>query len=166
MKRALSTIYCFLPIWLLLSSCGPAGAGPQAWIDEPLNNTAAPLAPLAIIAHASDNDGVASIEFYVDGELQGYADAGGRRLGWAEYEGWSPQGPGEYLIGAKGIDNQGTAGAMATSLVIVSGEAVAGPAEQLQPAETEPPATEPPAAEPAAAEPAPAEAADHWGLML
>jgi hypothetical protein len=152
MKRVPIFICRILPVWLLLSSCGQSGAGPQAWIDTPLNNTIAPLAKLPLMAHASDSDGVAIIEFYVNGELRVSVDAGGGRLGWAEYEGWSPPGPGEYLIGAKGIDKNGNSGALATSLVIVSGEELAVPVEDKIPAETEPPEAEPPVAEPPPAE--------------
>ena len=119
---------------VILYACSAATSGPQAWIDIPLDNTTAPLAPLAVIAHASDGSGVASIEFYANDQLIAAVNTGGARLTTAEIE-WTPPGPGTYLIGARGVNNNGSAGTTATSLVSVSGDVVAMPKEE----ETAPP---------------------------
>jgi uncharacterized protein YraI len=104
------------------SSCATAGAGPQAWIDKPLDNTTAPVAPLSIIAHASHGGGVARMEFTIDGTTQWTIDTGGGSLVWQQVE-WNPPGPGTYLVGARGVGADGAAGALATSLVTISDEA-------------------------------------------
>ncbi|MCJ7435770.1 MAG: Ig-like domain-containing protein [Anaerolineales bacterium] len=114
---------------VILYACGTTAAGPQAWVDTPLDNTTVPLAPLTLMAHASDSNGVASIEFYANDQLLVSAGAGGARLGRAQYE-WTPPGPGTYMIGARGISNGGTTGALATSLVTISGNVTLTPTEE------------------------------------
>lgn len=118
----------------LASACGTPTQGPQAWIDVPIDNTTIPLAPLVVIAHASDSSGVASMEFYANDQLIAAVNSGGERLTSAEIE-WNPPVPGTYLIGARAINNNGSAGAMATSLVTITGDLVAMPEEE----ETAPP---------------------------
>ena len=109
---------------VIVCSCAPAGGGPQAWIDAPLDNTTVPLAPLTITAHASAAGGVASIEFTIDDQsLTSVKTANGGRLEWRAVE-WTPPGPGTYRIGARGVGNDGATGPLATSMVTVSGEAV------------------------------------------
>ena len=147
MKPVISLFIVTVLACLLLSACGTTAAGPQAWIDKPLDNTSAPLAPLSIIAHASDSDGVVGIEFYADNQLLIYMEADGGRLGWAEYE-WNPPGSGDYLIGARGVSNNGAVGTLATSWVrIIEAEESAPTQDEV---ETEPPITEPSVEEPPA----------------
>ena len=105
----------------LLASCATASAGPQAWIDKPLENTTAPLAPLSIIAHASADGGVASMEFAIDDQPYRAVAADGGRLVWQQVE-WTPPRPGTYRVSARGIGANGAEGAYATSLVTISGE--------------------------------------------
>ena len=107
----------------LLASCATASAGPQAWIDKPLENTTAPLAPLSIIAHASADGGVASMEFAIDDQPYRAVAADGGRLVWQQVE-WTPPRPGTYRVSARGIGANGAEGAYATSLVTISGEEV------------------------------------------
>jgi len=135
MKYPYSLMTFILLAALLLNSCGASAPGPQAWIDTPLDNTIAPLAPLPIMAHASDSNGVAGIEFYANDQLLASVSADGGRLGWAEYE-WTPPEPGTYLVGARGIDNNGTAGALATSRVTISGTVTLTPTEEKISTET------------------------------
>lgn len=105
---------------LVLTGCGVSSGGPQAWLDRPLNNSTVPLAPLTIQAHASDEDGVAQIEFFANDTPLFTVDTEGKRLGEAIVQ-WSPPGPGTYLITAQAVDKGGNRGALATSRVTVSG---------------------------------------------
>ncbi|MFC2052985.1 Ig-like domain-containing protein [Chloroflexota bacterium] len=120
-KRAafILTISCIT--LLVLSGCATSSPGPQAWIDYPLNDTNMPLASLNIIAHASHADGVAGIEFSVDGVQIAAVSVSGRRLEDAALE-WSPPQAGKYTIEVRGVDSSGNSGAYATSVVIVGGE--------------------------------------------
>jgi hypothetical protein len=106
---------------VILCSCAPTGAGPQAWIDAPLDNTTVPLAPLIITAHASAAGGVARIEFTIDDQSIQSVLTDGNRLEWRAVQ-WTPPGPGTYVVGARGIGIDGTAGALATSRVTISGK--------------------------------------------
>jgi hypothetical protein len=106
----------------VLGACAHAGAGPQAWIDSPLDNTTAPLAPLTIIAHASHAGGVASFEFYADDQsILSQPTLKHERLEWMAIE-WNPPEPGTYVMGVRGIGADGTAGSLATSRVTISGK--------------------------------------------
>jgi len=117
------------PVWLvaavvllggLLGSCAARGAGPQAWIDTPLDNTVLPLGPVTIIAHASAEGGVAAMEFTIDDQPYRSVAADGGRLVWREVE-WNPPGFGTYRIGVRGIGADGAAGSLVSSLVTISG---------------------------------------------
>jgi hypothetical protein len=103
---------------LLLSACQQAGAGPRTWIDQPLDDSTFPLQPIILQAHASDSDGVDSIEFYLEDQTLIHADAGGGRLGQAMYE-WLPPGEGEYTIFARSTDTIGNTGMAASSFIII-----------------------------------------------
>ncbi len=98
------------------------GAGPMTWIDQPLDGMHFPVQKLTLQAHASDEDGVASIQFYVGESPVQTVSAGGTRLGEAAIE-WMPPGPGTYLIGASAVDGQGNSGSRAVAQISV-GEVV------------------------------------------
>ena len=119
MKRICFALLFSLIITIVLGSCGETGIGPQTWIDTPQNNTTAPLAPLTIMAHASDTDGISAIEFIIDSKNIYSVQTGGKRMESSQVE-WTPPGPGIYLIGARGINNSGIAGALATSRITIS----------------------------------------------
>jgi hypothetical protein len=106
-----------------LVACGASTQGPTTWMDRPLDGTHVPLASITIQAHASDEDGVASIEFYVSESLIASIPAGGIRLGQASID-WMPPGPGTYTIIARAIDSQGNFGPQ-TNLQISVGDLVA-----------------------------------------
>lgn len=126
-RRMSSAIIIIMSVFLY--ACGTTAAGPQAWIDIPLDNTTLPLETLNIIAHASDAGGVASFEFYVnDQNILSPATIDHKRLESMQIQ-WSPPGPGTYLIGVRGISNSGIAGALATSLVTISGTVTLTPTE-------------------------------------
>lgn len=128
---------------LLLNACGASETGPQTWIDIPHDNTTVPLAPIPIMAHASDNNGVESFEFYVNGEFQISIEPRfdeNTRLGWAEWE-FTPARPGVYRIEVSAEDTSGSSGSPATSIITVTDEE-----EALSPAQA--PAPEEPGEEP------------------
>ncbi|HUV15271.1 MAG TPA: Ig-like domain-containing protein [Pelolinea sp.] len=52
----------------IFSACQKAGEGPRSWIDQPLENSVFPLGNIILQAHASDSDGVAVIEFFLEGQ--------------------------------------------------------------------------------------------------
>ncbi len=98
------TILCsllVLVLGLLLAACAPSSTqGPAAWIDQPLDGSVLPLGPQEVTAHASDGDGVTSLEFYVDGTLLVHAPAGGGVLEHAT-AGWDPSRPGIYTSASR-----------------------------------------------------------------
>ena len=103
---------------LFFSACQQTGQGPRTWIDQPLDESTFPLEPIILQAHASDIDGVDSIEFYLDDQTLIQVDAGGKRLGNATYE-WLPPGEGEYTIFAKSTDTVGNTGSAASTFVTI-----------------------------------------------
>ena len=115
---------------LVLNACGSQGHGPKTWIDVPLDNTTAPLAPLTLMAHASDNSSVAGIAFYVNDELLVFYETKGDRLESRQHE-WTPPEPGFYTIGANGINGAGDEGSLATAHVKILGT------DEIQPTKTE-----------------------------
>lgn len=132
---------------LLMAACGPAAGqstqGPTTWIDEPLDGSKLPLGPTEIMAHASDADGVASFDFYVNGALLAHAPGTGIApvdlyttsgddvlpsvgylASWTV--GWDPKTAGVYTITARATDSKGNTGPDATAVVTV-GEVQASP---------------------------------------
>ena len=121
MKRIQGIFISCLFASLLASACGTKGAGPQTWIDLPLDNTTAPLGPVTLMAHSSDNAGVNRIEFFVNGEEVYAPVTDGNRLESREYE-WTPLEPGEYKIQARGINGAGKKGSFASARITISGD--------------------------------------------
>jgi len=118
MRRSLSLLAAMGLAAATLSACNNSTQGPTTWIDQPLDGAHAPLATLTIMAHASDADGVATIEIFVSEELLGAVGAGGGRLGQASVE-WAPPDPGVYNIVARAIDTLGNYGPPASALITV-----------------------------------------------
>ena len=106
---------------LVLTACGARIAGPQTWIDLPLDDTTAPLAPLTLMAHSSDIAGVKQIEFFVNGEEVAVQATDGNRLESRRYE-WTPLEPGEYKIEARGVNGSGNKGAFTSVRIKVFGD--------------------------------------------
>ena len=119
MKQAIVCCAAVLLVALALVGCAASSTqGPMAWLDEPLDGAALPLEPTELMAHASDADGVASFEFYVNGALLVRSPAAGGMLADATV-GWNPSAPGVYTITARATDNQGNVGPEATAVVTV-----------------------------------------------
>jgi len=140
MRRFLVCCILLLTLSLMLAACGAAAQGPTTWLDRPLDGAILPLAPVTIQAHASDADGVASFQFFVDDAPLVTTSADGGRLGTATVE-WNPTEPGTYTVRARGVDNQGNAGSDATSVVTVGQVLTPSPPPSVAPEE---PPVEPP----------------------
>lgn len=106
-------------VLLLLAACGSSGSGPAAWIDQPLNGTRYSLEPLTVTVHASDSDGIASFDFFVDGTRVGTMAAEGGRLADASWE-WSPERAGEFSLTVIPVDMRGNRGEAAQTVVLIA----------------------------------------------
>jgi len=119
---------------LVLAACAAQGQGPMTWLDRPLDGATLPLEPITVQAHASDADGVASIEFFVDETSLTTASAGGGRLADATVE-WNPTEPATYTVRARATDSQGNPGSDATSVVTVGQVLAPSPPPTVAPEE-------------------------------
>jgi hypothetical protein len=122
MNNRFKTLLLSLVLILFAGCSKQAEVGPTTWIDIPPEDIALPLAPFAIMAHATSNNGVASIEFHVNGELKMSLAPrfdGDERLGWAEWE-FSPLSPGTYRIDVSAVDASGSTGAPDTAIVTIA----------------------------------------------
>jgi len=105
-------------LMFLLTSCQPSGPGPTAWIDQPLNSSKFAEGPITIQAHASDQDGVVAIDFFVMDEKVAEQKVSGGRLENTSIQ-WQPPAPGTYQISAHGIDNAGNSGEEAKIEIVI-----------------------------------------------
>ncbi len=126
MRRCGFRLIALLLVALLLASCAAPGQGPRTWLDRPLDGSKHPLGPIIILAHASDADGVASFEFFIDQDPLVDVSAAGGRLGEAAVE-WTPTEPGTYTVRARATDSAGNVGSEATSVVTVGDMPEASP---------------------------------------
>jgi len=117
----------------LMAACGASTLGPTTWLDRPLDGATLPLGPVTIQAHASDVDGVASLEFFVDDTPLVSVPTEGFRLCEATAA-WNPTEPGVYKIYARATDPQGNVGPYATSMVTVGQLSLATPIPTSSPA--------------------------------
>jgi hypothetical protein len=149
MKRILQVPVAVLILGLILSGCGSQGPGPRVWIDWPLEeNNPVQVEPIIIQAHTSDLEGVASLEFAVDGREVNSSDLNGDRMDYAIFE-WTPPGPGIYTVSVRGMDNAGNTGAPAKVSVVVIAEEEQAAADLSPQLEMEEPELETEAEEPA-----------------
>lgn len=119
MRLSLTRSAMVLLTGLLLVACAPSSTqGPTGWLDQPLDGAKLPLGPQEVTAHASDADGVVSLDFYVDGTLLASAPAGGGVLEDATV-GWNPRTPGVYAISVEATDSQGNTGPESRAVVTV-----------------------------------------------
>ena len=100
---------------------------PRAWIDAPLNESRLPLADYEIVFHITDAEEVVTGELSINDQVMASlpnpdpAD----KLVTLKYL-WEPAAPGEYVVGARAQNAEGTWGPMSESLVFIS-EATATP---------------------------------------
>jgi hypothetical protein len=91
----------------------PQDAGPQAWLEYPLEGqTMPPEEPVPFVVYASDAEGVAQVELRVNGEPLPATQAaalsadGSSRLVRLDQE-WQPSAEGEYIVEARGRNTVG-----------------------------------------------------------
>ena len=126
MMRKLSILAgLLLAVLTVLAACTTAGSGPTTWLDQPLDGAKLPLARLVIMAHASDDNGVSSFDFFIDQQSLVSVAASGVRFGEASVE-WQPPAPGTYTVHVRAVNSQGNAGPDAISVVTI-GEIVSQP---------------------------------------
>lgn len=111
-------LLCAVGLAVLLAGCGSA-AGPQAWIDQPLADSHFTQAPISILAHASDQDGVGAFEFYVDDVFIRRIEIQPDRLAEANWQ-WEPDGPGEFNLRVIPFDSDGNQGEMAQTRIFIA----------------------------------------------
>ncbi len=148
MKRLL---ICCCVTSILLTGCtlpffaAPAGQpGPQAWIDQPLDGSTLPLAPVAILAHTSDPDGIARFALSVndspavecagdapsasgDGSISACliarVNSFGAPVPISLHATWSPPAPGRFVLRIRAQNMQGIWGAYASAVFTIAAEA-------------------------------------------
>ncbi|MBN2045251.1 MAG: hypothetical protein JW757_09545 [Anaerolineales bacterium] len=117
-------------LMLLLVGCSGTSGGTYVWIGVPVKPTTLTNENLVTIeAHATSPEGIAMVEIWVSGSLVDtiLSPAGEESL--AEYQsGFSPTGPGEYVIQALATGSNGIASEPDTTTVTIS-EAVSAAAE-------------------------------------
>jgi hypothetical protein len=114
--RSLSAALRVVCLVLLTAGCNlqAGGAGPQTWIDAPLDGMTLPLAPVLVRSHAASDDGTAQAALLVNGaqvRVDQAADSSGQLIEFAQP--WIPSGPGDYVLqvitlnhaGAEGLSN-------------------------------------------------------------
>ncbi len=147
MKRTVAHYAAAILAAMSLTACNmPSQAqGPTTWMDQPLDGVHVPLAPLVIQAHASDADGVASIEFYEAENLLAAVPTGDLRLGEASIQ-WTPTAAGIYVISVSATDSQGNTGPEASVQIsvgdlVMTGTPTPAPAQVLTGTPTPAPAS-------------------------
>ena len=92
-------------------------AAPPAWIDAPLDGSVLPLAPVAIVAHASDPTGIERFEFSIDGSVvaQGAGD-GPSGVILTAHKVWTPALPGTYTLQVRAQNAGGSWGSPAEAI--------------------------------------------------
>lgn len=122
-----------------LVAIGAPWTQPQAWIDQPLNGSLLPLQPVVVTAHATDPDGVASVDLIVDGEAVGtVVVAPPANITVVDFT-WIAGAPGRYQLTVRG---QGVTGKGSVTSVLVSVEGAdtavptASPSPDSQPTAT------------------------------
>jgi hypothetical protein len=100
-----------LVVCLLLAACNlPQNlAGPQAWIDAPLDGSSLPLASYEIVFHAFAQGSPAAVELSINGLPVALQTGPDEPLMTVRYL-WSPPKPGTYTLAARARDRQGTWG--------------------------------------------------------
>ena len=118
MKRFILAVLAGCWVIAYASACYQATGGPRTWIDQPLDDSIFPIETLILQAHASDSDGISEIHFFIDSEEYKTISVGGNRMENAAVE-WLPPAFGNYLIGAKAVDQNGLEGSSVSSMVMI-----------------------------------------------
>jgi hypothetical protein len=99
-RRGLAAALAALVTTLLTSSTSALAAGaPSVWIDQPLPGATLPFSATAVVIHAADPGGIASVRLLVDGVAVGSVSAPPGDLVTVSWT-WAPAGPGLHLLTA------------------------------------------------------------------
>jgi hypothetical protein len=117
-------ISCTLPI--PGEEVAVAEAGPQVWIDVPVEGLWVPVdQPVRIEGHAARREGIARIEIWIAGELHLVVENPSGEEDLARFEqSWMPPGAGEYVIQAVAIGTDGVDSAPDSVRVFVGDEII------------------------------------------
>ena len=92
----------------------------DSWIDAPLDGSQLPLAPVDIVAHASDLVNIVSIELSVNGNvIANVPNSDSGRLLASVQQTWTPPAPGNYTIRARAMNSSSVWGDYAQAQVTV-----------------------------------------------
>jgi hypothetical protein len=92
----------------------------HAWIDAPLDGSQLPLAPVDIVAHASDLVNIVSIELSVNGNvIATMANSDSSRLLATAQQTWTPPAPGNYTLRARALNSSSVWGEYAQAQVTI-----------------------------------------------
>jgi hypothetical protein len=99
---------CTMPLAAPLEPVPLGAAGPQTWIDAPLDEMHLPLAPYEVVFHASDAGAISQMELQInDQPAELPAPSGsGENLATVKYV-WVPQAPGVYVLRARSQGDDG-----------------------------------------------------------
>jgi hypothetical protein len=121
-----------LCVGILLSGCqihfAQGAAGPQAWIDAPLDHSVFPLGPVQVVSHGADLGGIAQIELSANGVvIPPDSQPGGGQGLMTQDQVWHPQAPGEYELRVRARNNAGAWSPYASEIVFIRGSAASVP---------------------------------------
>ncbi|MFL7793757.1 MAG: hypothetical protein AB8I69_16560 [Anaerolineae bacterium] len=108
-----------------LAACTQAAeAGPQTWIDFPLDGSHIPAGtPVTVISHAYNHDGVTEMLLLVDGIAYRRDVPAGMETSFVKaVQEWSPQRPGTYTLQVKALNSAGETISMDTITVRVTSQ--------------------------------------------
>jgi hypothetical protein len=87
------------------------GAGPQTWIDAPLDGSTLPLGAVIIRSHAASPGGTTKVALIVNGAQVREDSAGDASQALIEFvQNWTPTNPGDYLLQVVSTDRSGNVG--------------------------------------------------------
>jgi hypothetical protein len=87
------------------------GAGPQTWIDAPLDGMTLPLGPVLVRSHAASQGGTAQVALTVNGAEVRVDQAADGSAALVEFvQNWTPSVPGDYLLQVISSDQAGNLG--------------------------------------------------------
>ena len=132
---------------LLLAGCGGSAGETMVWIDIPWNgNSFTEITHKNIEGHATSPEGIAQVEVWVNGSLVDTINSPPMADNLARFQsGFTPTGPGEYIIQVIAIGNNGDVSEPDTSVITIGEEdAEKDPGVAPTPTDTPEVATQPP----------------------
>ncbi len=87
------------------------GAGPQTWIDAPLDGSTLPLGAVIVRSHAASPAGTTKVALQVNGAQVREDSAGDASQALIEFvQNWTPTNPGDYALQVVSTDRSGHVG--------------------------------------------------------